>query len=68
MKMTESQNGSLTIINGVNEMGRISTKENKTLYQLAREKIGLSREKASEITGIEPSKIERIENEKKNAL
>lgn len=62
--MTESQNGSLTIINGVNEMGRISTKENKTLYQLAREKIGLSREKASEITGIEPSKIERIENEK----
>ena len=45
-------------------MGRISTKENKTLYQLAREKMGLSREKASELTGIEPSKIERIENEK----
>lgn len=45
-------------------MGRISTKENKTLYQLAREKMGLSREKASEITGIEPSKIERIENGK----
>ena len=46
------------------EMGRISTKENKTLYQLAREKMGLSRERASELTGIEPSKIERIENEK----
>ena len=45
-------------------MGRISTKENKTLYQLARERLGLSREKASELTGIEPSKIERIENEK----
>lgn len=45
-------------------MGRISTKENKTLYQLARERMGLSREKASELTGIEPSKIERIENEK----
>jgi len=45
-------------------MGRISTKENKTLYQLAREKMGLSRERASELTGIEPSKIERIENEK----
>ena len=46
------------------EMGRVSTKENKTLYQLAREKMGLSRERASELTGIEPSKIERIENEK----
>ncbi len=45
-------------------MGRVSTKENKTLYQLAREKMGLSRERASELTGIEPSKIERIENEK----
>ena len=45
-------------------MGRVSTKDNKTLYQLAREKMGLSRERASELTGIEPSKIERIENEK----
>ena len=45
-------------------MGKNSTKENKTEYQLAREKLGLSREKASELTGIEPSKIERIENEK----
>ena len=45
-------------------MGRISTKENKTPYQLVREELGLSREKAAEITGIEPFKIERIENEK----
>ena len=45
-------------------MGRVSTKENKTPYQLAREELGYSREKAAEITGIEPFKIERIENEK----
>ena len=45
-------------------MGKSSTKDNKTTYQIAREKLGLSREKASELTGIEPSKIERIENEK----
>ena len=45
-------------------MGRISTKENKTIYQVARENMGYSREKASEITQIEAFKIERIENEK----
>lgn len=45
-------------------MGRISTKEHKTVYHLARENLGLSREKASELTGIEPYRIERIENEK----
>jgi hypothetical protein len=45
-------------------MGRISTKENKTVYQLAREKLELSREKAAELTDLEPFKIERIENEK----
>ena len=45
-------------------MGRISTKENKTVYQLARDYLELSREKASELTGIEPYRIERIENEK----
>ena len=42
-------------------MGRISTKENKTVYQLARDNLELSREKASELTGIEPYRIERIE-------
>ena len=45
-------------------MGRISTKENKTVYQMARDNLELSREKASELTGIEPYRIERIENEK----
>lgn len=45
-------------------MGRISTKENKTIYQEVRDGLGLSREKASELTGIEPYRIERIENEK----
>lgn len=45
-------------------MARISTKENKTIYQLSRENLGYSREKAAEETGIEPFKIERIENEK----
>lgn len=48
-------------------MGRISTKENKTVYQQARDKLELSREKASELTGIEPYRIERIENEKMEA-
>lgn len=45
-------------------MGRISTKENKTVYQIARDELEISREKASELTGIEPYRIERIENEK----
>ena len=45
-------------------MGRLSTKENKTPYQVAREKLDLTREEASELCGIEPSKIERIETEK----
>ena len=45
-------------------MGRVSTKENKTMYQLTREELELSREKASELTNLETFKIERIENEK----
>ena len=46
-------------------MGKISTKENKTAYQLVREELGLSRERASELLeGISPERIERIENEK----
>ena len=46
-------------------MGRISVKENKNLYQVRREELGLSREKASEILGsIPPERIEKIENEK----
>ena len=46
-------------------MGRISTKENKNTYQLIREDLGLSREKASELlVTIMPERIEKIESEK----
>lgn len=46
-------------------MGRASTKENKNRYQLVREELGLSREKASELLEtIPPERIEKIENEK----
>ena len=46
-------------------MGRLSTKENKSIYQSRREELGLSREKASELLdGIPPERIEKIENEK----
>lgn len=46
-------------------MGRISTKENKNVYQIARENLKLSRPQASELLeAITPEKIERIENEK----
>ena len=46
-------------------MGRLSTKENKTVYQLGREELGYSREKASELLGwISADRIEKIESEK----
>ncbi len=46
-------------------MGRISVKEDKTIYQTIREERELSREKASELLeSITPERIERIENEK----
>lgn len=46
-------------------MGRSSTRENKTRYQLAREELGLSREKASELLEtITPERIEKIESER----
>lgn len=46
-------------------MGRASTKENKNVYQLCREKLGLSREKAGELLEtISPDRIEKIESEK----
>ena len=45
-------------------MGKSSIKKNKTEYQLCREQLGLSREKASELLGISPERLERIENEK----
>ena len=46
-------------------MGRVSKKENKNIYQLRREELGLSRERASEILeSVPPERIEKIENEK----
>lgn len=46
-------------------MGRASTKENKNKYQLAREELGLSCEKASDLLEvIPPERIEKIENER----
>ncbi len=46
-------------------MGRVSVKENKNLYQLRREELGLSREKASELLeSVPPERIEKIENQK----
>ena len=48
-------------------MGRASTKEDKNVYHVARENIGYTREKASEETGLEPYRIERIESEKMQA-
>ena len=44
-------------------MGRRSTKENKTIWQITREELGLTREKAGElIPGFSPERIEKIEN------
>ena len=46
-------------------MDRASTKKNKNKYQLAREELGLSREKASDLLEvIPPERIEKIENER----
>ena len=46
-------------------MGRVSVKENKNLYQLKREALGLSRDRASELLeGLSPERIEKIESEK----
>ncbi len=46
-------------------MGRKSNKEDKSIYQEQREKLDLTREKASELIGfISPAKLEKIENGK----
>lgn len=46
-------------------MGRKSTKENKNIYQLSRENVGLTREAASEqLKYISSDRIEKIESEK----
>ena len=45
-------------------MARVSTKENKNIYQLTRESLKLTRESASELLEtISPERIEKIENE-----
>ncbi len=44
-------------------MGRKSTKTNKSVFQLTREELGLTREKAGElIPGFSPERLEKIEN------
>lgn len=49
---------------GDEDMGKQSTRENKTIYQLCREERGLTREKASEaMNGVSSSRIEKIEYE-----
>lgn len=46
-------------------MARTSARQNKTVYQIRREELGLSREKASELLeSIPPERIERIESGK----
>ena len=46
-------------------MARVSTKENKNIYQRTRESLQLTREAASELLeGISPERIEKIENER----
>lgn len=46
-------------------MARVSTKENKTIYQLTRESLKLTREDASELLEtMSPERIEKIENER----
>lgn len=46
-------------------MGRASIKENKNVYQLKREELGLSQEKASELLEcVPPERIEKIDSEK----
>ena len=47
-------------------MGRASTRENKSIYQLIRERLGLSREEAEELLdGITSDTVERIESGKR---
>ncbi len=46
-------------------MARVSTKANKNIYQITRENLGLTREKAAELLeSIPPERIEKIENER----
>lgn len=48
-------------------MGRASVKANKSIYQITREKLGLTREKASNLLKvISAERLEKIENDKIN--
>lgn len=49
-------------------MGRASTKENRTIYQISRENKGWSRAKAAEETYISESRIEKIEGGRTKAV
>lgn len=54
-----------SLMKGELTMGKMSVKDNKTIYQIVREELSLSREKAGELLeGISPERLERIENEK----
>ena len=49
-------------------MGRRSTKENKTIWQITREELGLTREKAGElIPGFSPERIEILASYEKTS-
>lgn len=45
-------------------MGKVSVKENKSIYQLRREELKLTREDAAEVTDMTPEHIEKLENGK----
>ncbi len=46
-------------------MGRVSTRQNKNIYQRTREELGLTREKAEELLeSVTAERIEKIESEK----
>ena len=45
-------------------MAKVSKKDNKSIYQLTRESLGLTREKVSELTNLPPERIERCETGK----
>ena len=45
-------------------MAKVSKKDNKSIYQLTREELGLSRERVSELTNLPPERIERCETGK----
>lgn len=65
-KSPSSQIAASTLMNSEDiSMARVSTKENKNIYQLTRESLKLTREAAGELLeSIPPERIEKIENER----